>query len=317
MIVQLNPKKNIPLKLDNSEDFRDYTVSLPKRGGQLLPLNLTWSNPYVYYEIITKQLNAGNHQFRIDTKNVNGNINDGVVIALNIPSRVLPPRFLKASINGTQMVVTWVHSVDGPPDRYALFGTSDPSLPMDRISEFDGISVDGSQQAMVVNLNTPGNYRFTIDSKIGSQFSNNFITIDVTSPSSAAQPPRVINQIDISHIDIGQLDIFGQNVSIGKLNIQFFWAFGLAASSFNLYHDGGSGTVNLGSPINFTRLNNVVQNFTTPQISFDNQDTEYRFILRAVSPDGVEEDNDFEHTVILNGSVPPDADNVTAAAVLC
>lgn len=317
MLLYQRARKHIPLKVNNSEDFRDSVIFMPTRAGMLLPLYSSYANPYVYYEIITKQLNSGDNLFRIDTIDGNDNENEGSVITINVPDRVLPPRFLTATISGTTATITWEHSVDGPPDRYALFGTSDISLAMDRVNEFNGISVDGSITSMTVSLPTPGTYRFTVDSKIGTELSDNFITVDVTSPASAIVPPKVINEISLTEIDIGQLDIFATNIPTGKLNLRFVWVHGDQVASFNLYHDGGTGTVDFGSPITFNRQTAIVQNFTTEQISFHNVDTTFKIVVRAVTADGVEDTNTFENTVILNGSVPPDADSVMGGTCLC
>ena len=316
MILYQHTARHIPLKVNNEEDFRDSVILMPTGDATLLPLNSVYANPFVYFEIVTKQLNAGNNQFRIDTIDENSNENIGTPINLVIPTRVLPPRFFTASITGTIATISWIHSVDGAPERYVLFGTSDTSLAIDRVSEFNGISVDGSQTSMTVELGTPGTYRFIVDSKIGTEFSDNFITVDITSPASATAPPRVINQISLTEIDIGQLQIFATNIPTGKLNVQFVWVFGDQAASFNLYHDSGSGSVNFGLPYNFVRQTSVVQDFTTDQISSHNVDTTFKYVLRAVSADGIEDANTFENEVVLNGSTPPNADSVIATTVL-
>lgn len=311
------PRGRNYIKVNNEEDFRDDVIFMSENSAFMLPLCSSYTNPYIYFELITKQLTAGNHQIRIDTLDDKNNENIGMVSNVIIPSRVLPPRFITATIINTTALISWEHSVDGPPDRYALFGTSDTSLAIDRVNEFNGISVDGNETSMVVELPVAGTYRFIIDSKIGTELSDNFITIDITSPSTAVKPPVVINQINTTDIDIGQLEVFSVNQPVGKLNVQFIWVFGDQCSSFNLYHDSGTGTVDFGSPINFIRQTSLIQNFTTDQISFDSVDTEYKFVIRSVSPDGVEDDNTFENSVLLNGSIPPDADDITITTCLC
>jgi len=316
MILYQHTARHIPLKVNNEEDFRGSIIIMPTGDSMLLPLNSVYANPYVYFEIVTKQLNAGNNQFRIDTIDENNNENIGVPVSVSIPDRVIPPRFISASINNTIATLNWTHSVDGPPDRYSLFGTSDPSLAIDRGSEFNGVSVDGSQTSMTFELATPGTYRFVVDSKIGTEYSDNFITVDITSPASSTAPPRIVNQISLTEIDIGQLQVYATNVPTGKLNVQFMWIFGNQAASYNLYHDSGTGSVNFGLPINFVRQTSVVQNFTTDQISFHNVDTTFKFVLRSVTADGVEDTNTFENEVVLNGSSPPSATSVVASTVL-
>ena len=87
------PKKASVLHINVEENFRDATVTLPKRSGWALFLNGSYDNPHVHYEFITKQLAEGTHKFRLKTIDELGNISTEVDTAVNIADFRLPPRW--------------------------------------------------------------------------------------------------------------------------------------------------------------------------------------------------------------------------------
>lgn len=311
-------KKNSYLYLKNFEQFRSQLISLGKRNGNISYNNSSFLNPFVYFEVVTKQLVAGNHNFKFRTIDNLGNISEEIQCPITIAEFVLPPRFLTAVVSGSRVTLNWQHSIQGIPTSYAIYGTDDINQLINRNTEFNGLAASCDDTSISFNL-PDGVYNFTVDALVGSKKSFNYVSVRVVTPSTSAQAPQVINPIDSSNlslIDIGPLQIFAENVHLGKLRIEFLWPYGNLASKFRIYHDSGSGTVDFSSPIEFNRINSIIQNFTTERIAFDSDDKTFKYVVRSVTVDGVEDSNVFENEVVLDGGRPPNVSGIQIDSTL-
>lgn len=288
--------------LNSDEDFRDDIVTIPKNYGNIIPLNGTYLNPYIYYEVITKQLVSGTHNFAV--KSVDNLNNESLLSesSIELGEPVLPPRFLLISASNNTVTLNWEHSVNGAPDFYTIF-YSDISTFYDKNMPDSFPSIDGSLTTYSLNL-PDGSYRFTVDAVVGGTYSNNYITAITTLPSSDIVPPKVVNATSLTDIGVGQFQVFAQNVSVGRLNVQFYWFFNFRANRFRIYYDNMTGTIDYSNPIEFDRQITFLQKFTTQQIAFNKKDAIMKFVIRAVSPDGIEDGNTFEHEVLMEGDAP-------------
>jgi len=288
----------------NEEQFRDELTFVSELFNSSLYLSGIFQNPYVYYTAVTKQLIPGTHLFDVKTTDNLGNESSVVSTSIVTNTLVLPPRFLSGTINGNQLTLNWIDSVNGPPDTYVIFNDSGTGT-IDKSNPNSVPNVVGSINTYSVTL-PDGDYKYTVDASLGGVVSNNYMVFNFTVPFSAQLPPVIVNPISLSDIDIGQLQIFGQNIDTGKLNVQFYWPFNIQAATFNLYHDNGTGIVDFGTAINFTRQKSFVQDFTTQQICFTAVDTTFKYVVRAVTSAGVEDGNTFTNEVILCGQKPTD-----------
>jgi len=305
-------RKNSYLHLNTDEEFRSGLVVMPKRNGSIVYNSSSYLNPFVYFEVVTKQLPAGTNQFKFRSLDNLGNISEEVVCPTDIANFTLPPRFLEASIVGSTVTLSWTHSIQGAPDRYAIYATDNVAQNIVRSTEYNGLSTDGTSTSITFNL-PDGTYNFTVDAIRNNIKSFNYVTIRIVAPSANDAAPRIINPTDPSNpdlIDIGPLQVFGQNVHLGRLNIQFIWPFGDLAEKFRIYHDSGTGTIDYSNPIEFDRIQNFIQEFTTPRIAFDAEDKTFKYVVRTVTSSGLEDQNTFENEVTLDGQPPPNVSSI-------
>jgi len=162
---------------------------------------------------------------------------------------------------------------------------------------FDAIS--GSLTSVDYNLETNGDWKFTVEAiKDGAESVSKFV-VKTTIPQEDLVPFTVIDpELKTSAA------IYAENVSVGKLRVVFIWPYGATVTHFRIYHDSGTGTVNYGSYIEFAKLPSLYQDFTTDQIYFQKDNKEFKYAIRAVTQYGIEDGTEIENVVILDGVAP-------------
>jgi len=285
------------INLNTDETFRDETVLLSNNG--LILFKSTLMNLWTYYNVVTEQLSTNTHLFDIKALDNLNNESSLIEGSVEIDTYTMPPRFpVYTYIDRHHIKLSWKEPADGNPDNYVIY-SNNGSGDIDTTSHFDVVS--GTTKTKTYNLEMYRNWKFRIESLKDAVESNTKYELHMITPRENVVPPATFDK------DIKNIAATGENVSVGKLKITIVWLYGSWASSFRVYHDDGTGTINYSSYIEFARQNGYVQTFTTSQICFSKEDTLFKFVIRAVSPDGVEEGNTVENSVILDGVAPSEA----------
>lgn len=279
------------VKLPNQLNYRDDKVVL---GTEALPLT-ELNNPYVPYEAITDKLPSGNYKFGIKSVDNLENFSTVAQGDVTISAFTMFPRFISITKleNPHKARLTWTAPISGVPDTYKLYS-----------NRGDGTYTFTLFTTLVGNVLTTdvllndGNWAFKIEAvKDGIESSNSF-TASIEIPYDIAKPPAPFDSVN------QVTSVNAKNSNAGKIEFSFLWIYGASAKTFRLYHDRGTGTIYWNSFYEFTRINGYYQKFTTPQIYDGETDAEFRFVVRAVSPYGIEDSNAEEHTVMLDGAAP-------------
>ncbi len=293
MKVLKNKNRNAFTWINTGEDFRFQKTVFPKRSGQSIFLS-SFDNPLVKYQILTEQLDKGEHLFKIKAFDSLNNVSEETTGSVKVAEYRLAPRFIIHSISGNAITINWEHSVEDAPDNYIIY-SNNGSGDIDRTTPLDVIS--GNDRTYVTTV-VDGSWKLVVEARTNNIESFNLFIVETVVPSSAIIPPSMVDE------NQKVPDIAAENVSVGKMKVSFIWIYGNLADRFRIFHDSGTGTVDFNNPIEFNRQSGFVQSFTTDQIYFDKEDQTFKFVIRSVSPDGVEDGNILEHEVELDGIEP-------------
>ena len=248
--------------------------------------------------------------------------------------------------NVTPVRLSWTVPVDGEPDEYHVY-SNNGSGEIDENHVYTIVA--GTETSVDLLLNDNLNWLLKVEAVRNNIESSTKFAVEVQTPSTAVPPPspfEVQNTVDVvvdpetgetinssgnsPDDETGETVVTGTepqevtqqvpasfsgvsatNVNAGKLKVQFIWIYGDLASKFRIYHDNGTGTVDYTNPIEFDRINSIVQSYTTDQIYNGFDDKEFRFVIRSVSQFNVEDTNTVEHRVLLDGQPPEEVENLT------
>lgn len=286
-------------------NFRDDSVDLPKnKNTYILSLSIMM-NKFWTYTLVTKPLDAGTYQFRVQTQDDLENVSDGQEVTTAIAAFELPPLDLTISASGSNITLSWAVSSQGAPDWFRIYsnngsGSIDKTVPK--------TTLRGTYRSHTYTGLAAGTWLFVIEALRGALESNNDYIVVAVLPTASripSVPGDVENEFQTSIIS-------ARNVSVGKVNFSFYWLYGSEASHFRFYHDSGTGTIDYSTYQRFARTETLLQDFTTTQVYTGKANQTFKFVIRAESPDGVIETNTNEFEVELDGVAP---DDVTDLAI--
>ena len=317
MIVLDNKRrKSSFLWIKKAEHFREDKVVLVGRG--LVLFLSTFKNLWLTYNIITEQLSNDTHLFEFDSIDDLNNVSDAVQTSVAISQYVLPPRFPKITyVDRHHITLTWSAPSDGAPDNYVVY-SNNGSGTIDTGSHYSLHA--GTVLSVAYNLPANGTWKFRVEAVKDGLESNTEYEVHVVIPRNLIVPPAVFvdDEVPAAEADRSTAEkatqISAENISVGKMKIIFLWIYGDVANRFRIYHDNGGGTVVYANPIEFTRQNGYIQTYTTNQLYFGKANQTFKFVLRAVTADGVEEANTVEHEVELDGSAPEEISSLTVGS---
>jgi len=316
LVAKTSRKKNAWISVNRTRKFRDDLIVFGKRNGHSVFLT-TFNNIFYQYEVISIPLSNGTYKIKVvsvdDLKNENTG-SEGTQIIDFFP---LPPKNLEVSLSGNDVTLSWEHSVDGAPDFYVIYGNNGSGL-IDKSAAIAAIS--GSLLTYTFTV-VDGQWIFVVESKKNGVESDTLEIVTITVPVTAAEPPKpgLPGTSGPNAPDIGLFAVTGlvlENISVGEVKINFYWFFGSVAASFNIYHDDATGTIDYSVPkFSFSRLNGFIQNYTTSQLHSSDTNKTYKFVVRAVSQDGVEEKNTDEYEIDVDGVAPDNVADLQLDAV--
>jgi len=300
-VVRARRKKNT-LLVYKRDPLRDHML-LISRNCSLIFLGSSYNNPFWKYKIISIPVANGTYKIKICSEDDLGNINSGLEGTVVVSYYVLPPKNVAVTSSGNTITLTWAVSTDGEPDNYVIYsnngsGNVDKTTPLVTIS---GTLLTYSKS--VAN----GSWKFIVEAKKNGVESNtmNVVSVDIPLPV----PPK-------PGIPKGVTGLCLERVSIGKVKVSFLWPYGTEASSFNIYHDDGTGTISYSSPkFTFSRQTTLVQTYTTTKLHSLDSNIQYRFVVRAVNSDGVEETNTDEYLIEVDGVAPDNAEDLVLETI--
>ena len=290
-------RKNSLISFDRTRHFRDDLLLFSKRSGGVVFLT-EFNNPYFTYEATTFPMVNGTHKVKVKSVDNLENENTGTEGQVVIDYFPLPPVNLSYSVSGNNVALTWSHPTDGAPTNYYIFGNGglgnlDKSFPLHIIS--------GSLTTYTFAV-TNGVWKFVVDSYKNGKRSDSYMLITVYVPSSSYIPPKS------GPSGAGLLDKTGlslSRVSVGRVKIDFLWLHGTNASRFNIYHDDATGVISYVAPkYSFSRIESLFQTYTTGQLHVTDDEKTYKFVVRAETTDGVEEENTDEYSISIDGKAP-------------
>jgi len=300
IVLWKRKKANIIYKNDNSV-FRTHIKPLSKRTGGFIYLSEKFSDPNEYFQFTTRSLSDGSYKIKIVSEDNLGNKNTGTELSVNVKGYVLPPRLLLGAIVGNVVTLTWQHSSNGATSEYRVYGNGGNGTTINRDTVIKAIN--GSLTTTTFNV-VNGTWLFVVEAYDGSTESENLNTVYLIAPSTSRIPEspgfggtdESINKIT---------GIYLERVSVGKVRIRFYWLYGDSAESFNIYHDDATGTMSYDTPkFSFNRQQTYIQEYITSQLHSDDEDKTYKFVVRSITSDGVEDGNTNEYSIKVDGDAP-------------
>jgi hypothetical protein len=263
----------------------------------------TFPNHLKEYKLITVPLATATHKLAVATIDSQNNYSSYISGAATVGPFTMPPRFTAFVYAGTNAItISWTKPSTGNPDSYRIYSNGG-SGSINYGSTY--ATPAGTATSYSATGLTTGTWYFQVEAvKSGVQSDTDFI-LKVVVPRTVVPPPPPVDA------DKSIETINAENVTVGKLKISFMWLYGTAASQFRIYHDNGTGTIDYAHPITFSRTNGFKQTYTSPQLCFLDGKQTYKFVVRSVSSDGVEDTNTVEHEVTLDGVAPEDVEDLT------
>jgi hypothetical protein len=306
IVTKTKRKKNSYISYKREKSFRDSLIVLGKGRGHVV-FKTTFNNIYVMYEAISIPLSNGIYKVKITSVDNYDNENTGTEGNAVLAFYPLPPKNLSGTVSGSNVTLTWSHSINGAPDNYLVYGNGGSGNVIDRSIPLYVLA--GSLLTYTFAIGN-GQWKFVIESRDNGQDSKSLIFLPLSVPSASIVPPSP----GPSNGDTTLPPMTGlilENVSIGKVKVQFYWPHGNKASKFRVYHDNGTGTISYASyAYEFTRQNSLIQTYTTTQLIFTNTLTTFKFVIRAVTIDNVEDLNTDEYSIVVDGLAPDNVDTL-------
>jgi hypothetical protein len=297
MVVVRSKRRKNSLILYKRDPLRGYKFVV---GGNttLLFLNSSFNNPFKTYELVSIPVANGTYKIKICSEDDLNNLNTGIEGTVVVAYYVLPPKDITITSSGNVITLNWAHSIDGEPDNYVIY-SNNGSGNVDKVTPY--ATIDGSLLTYQTTV-TDGTWKFVIEAKKNSVESNTMNVVEITVPY--AIPPKPGIPYFVTGLCL-------ERVSIGKVKLSFLWPHGALASTFNVYHDSGTGTVDYTTPkFTFARQSTLIQVYTTTQLHVLDQNINYKFAVRAENSDGIEETNTDEYLIEVDGVAPSNAENL-------
>ena len=307
-VVKTRRKKFSWISFNRDSIFRDDVVVLGKGHAHVVFMT-TFNNSFKTYEIISSSVPNGTYKIKVISVDDLYNQNTGVEDTVVVDFFPLPPVNLSGSVTGSNVTLTWQHSANGAPDNYIIYGNGG-SGSIDRSTII--ATVAGSATSHTFSV-ANGDWRFVVEAKEGTKESSSMFIEELTVPSTDTKPkePGVPGT--------GPFAVTGlmlENISVGKVKVSFLWFHGTNASKFRIFHDDGTGTIDFGThKFEFTRQNKMLQTYTTTQLHSVDQNVTYKFVVRSVSPDSIESENENIYQIDVDGVEPDDAVNLNLDTV--
>ena len=319
-MLAINPHLNrtTQLRIQPNRTFRFDHVMFGKRNSSVMFLHGVFENPYWMYNLITEPLEAGTYKFKIVGYDNLDNYNTGVEASATIEDIPYPPLNLTIeSVDNNRVILQWDASTDGATvDRYAVYGNGGSGL-IDRSHVLATITPPDTTAILDVSA---GDWWFVVESVSGNKESINYFTVGASvlvaeTPTQVGtypnNPPVIPDTTPNTPLNVSL-----NNYSVGRCQITFLWVYDANASHFRIYTDNATGVMDWTNHIaRFERQDGEVQQFVTDQLIFVDEDVEYKFGIRAESPDGVVEQNMVVYTVTLDGKAPDNAIHVETEVI--
>jgi len=298
-----------PILFKNVDEvYRQHLTMDALRTGTFIQLNGTYASPYDYYELITKSLINGAYKLKVISMDDLDNVNSGVEGTATVSGYALPPKNVAVTLLGSNITLTWSHSVNGAPTNYKVYGNGGSGIVIDRTTVLS--TVIGSLLTSTFAV-ANGEWLLVVESLTSSSESINLDTVSITVPVAATKPP--------SPGFGGKAKITGLSltrVSVGKVKVRFYWLYGSSAASFRIYHDDATGTISYVTPkFSFTRQNSYIQEYTTTALHTDDENKQFKFVVRSVTSDSVEDTNTDEYTIEVDGDAPDNATIISTESI--
>lgn len=314
-VIKPNNKNFTFLRTNRDTRFRLEDLFLGKRNN-LVFLNNSLNNPFYEYQIISIPVEGGTYNFKIKSLDDLFNINNGQEEAV-VLSDILwrPIDFVISSIDGNDVTFTWSPPEGGStPLGYKIYGNDGSGHLINRVTSLGTVSYGTNTVEITV---ADGNWLFVIESYDASYETLNYYSVFHTIPVEDAVPqiPNEPGDDTIFEIqpEYQMHNVQLRNVSVGKCGISFIWLQGNDASHFRIYHNNGSGSVDFVTyAFRYARQNSWYQEFVTDQLETADENVEWKFGIRAESPNGVVDSNEVEYTVELDGEAPDEVESMTA-----
>ncbi len=303
VVTKTSRYKNSYISVNRTEKFRDTLIVFGKKIAQTVFLS-TFNNSYRTYEIITIPVSNGTYKIKVTSSDNFGNENLGTEGTVIVSFYPLPPVNVTAEADTiilNRITLNWEHSVEGAPDTYNVYSNNGAGNVVDKSAPL--VTVLGSVLTYVHATPSNGLWRYIVEAVDTGIESNSYNIAEATVPytDEIPQKPGPGGLLSATGVSL-------ENVSIGKVKLNFLWIYDDQAASFNVYYDNGTGTINYLTPLmNITRLDQLVQTGTTGRLHLTNEDITYGFVVRAVSQNGVEETNADIYSIVVDGKEPDNA----------
>lgn len=303
--------KNSWISYNRTAKFRDSLVVFGKRRGHVVFMS-NFNNIYITYQITSIPVGNGTYKIKITTTDDYNNESAGTEGTQIIAFYPLPPKSLAGSVSGNNVTLTWAHSINGAPTNYKVYGNGGSGNIINRDTPLATLAGSLLTSTFAV---ANGQWKFVVESVTGSVESRSLITVTLAVPSTAVIPPSPGPSVIDSTLS-QPTGLMLEQISVGKVKIRFYWSHGTLASSFNIYHDSGTGTINYAAPaFSFARQSSLIQLYTTTQLHALDSVVTYKFVVRAVSANGVEETNTDEYSIEVDGAAPDNIVDLTLDSV--
>jgi len=297
MVIMRSKRRKNSLILYKRDPLRGYKFVI---GGNtnILFLHSSFNNPFKTYELISTPMANGTYKIKIRSEDDLNNLNTGIEGTVIVAYYVLPPKEVTITSSVNLITLNWSHSADGVPDNYVIY-SNNGSGNIDRTTPLATI---GGSLLTYSDTFVDGTWKFVVEAKKNSITSNSMNMVEITIPF--AIPPK-------PGIPYATTGLILERVSIGKVKLSFLWPHGIMASTFNIYHDEGTGTIDYSAPkFTMARQGTVIQTYTTSQLHSLDENINYKFAVRAENSDGVEETNTDEYLIEVDGVAPSEAEDL-------
>lgn len=310
MVIIPHRKGRSFVTFDNlTEVYRFDPTILVQRSGTEVFFNGIYKNPFLIYQFTTKPLETGTYKVKIVSEDDLQNVNVGVQGTASVVTLPLPPRNLTVSVSGNNVTLNWDDPTSGSPDNYKIYGNGGSGKFIDRDTVLSILSGTLKTDTFAV---ADGDWRFVVESVVSGVESINLYLAKTQVPDTAIVPPSpgIGGIFAVTNLTL-------RRISVGKVKIRFEWNFGDQADDFNVYHDGGTGTLNFTTPdFTFSRVPTRIQEFTTTQLHTVDENITFQFVVRSVNTLGNEDGNTSIYTIDVDGEAPDVVEITSTGSVL-
>jgi hypothetical protein len=276
--------------------------------------NGSLENPLDKFKIITKPLYSGTYKYKINSLDNLDNVNTGTEKSIAITNRPYYVSSLSYTLSGNDVTLTWIAPVNGStPTSYKVYGNGGSGYEIDRSTILD--TVVGLTSTITV---ADGDWIFVVETVSNTLETIHYDVVKMTVPVDETVPIIPVAVVDEEEpvqeeTELQLVNVQLTNVSVGKCKISFYWVYGSEASYFRIYHDEGTGTIDWNNyKFRFARINNLLQTYTTTQIS-TSESKEYKFGIRSENSYGNIDANTNEYTVNIDGIAPDEVEDFNAS----